>query len=133
MGRSYIYIDWDKVLSYSECMLNQTEIASKIGVSLVTLRSRCEKEMNMTLKEYMQPGKEKCRGDLKIKLKERAIKSTKFSALKFALTNYTPLTDKKEIVTESKNESNITDEERIILKQLAIDRARKIIEESKNE
>jgi hypothetical protein len=100
------------------------EIAAILDVCENTLRERCFEENGVSLLKFFELARIAGLASLRRKLFKMANEKDNFPALKFALGNYLKMYEKNELVVAAKY-VQYTDEEREMLRKLAIEKAQK--------
>jgi hypothetical protein len=118
-------IDWETALNCVKAQCTIKETAAILDVCENTLRERCLEENGVSLLEFVKIARIAGLASLRRRLFQMGLaKKDNFPALKFALGNYLKMYEKNELVVAAKY-TQYTDEERKILRQLAIEKAQK--------
>lgn len=119
-------IKWQTVLNCvrAQCTLKETAAISDVCEN--TLRERCLEENGVSLIEFVESARTAGLASLRRRLFNMANKDN-FPALRFALGNYLKMYEKNELVVAAKY-AQYTDEEREMLRKLAMEKAQTELE-----
>jgi hypothetical protein len=122
-------IKWKTVLNCvkAQCTLKETAAISDVCEN--TLRERCLEENGIPLIEFVESARTAGLASLRRRLFKMA-NGDNFPALKFALGNYLKMYEKNELVVAAKY-TEYTDEEREMLRRLAIEKAQSELEQAR--
>jgi hypothetical protein len=124
-------IDWKTVRRCTEAQCTLKETAAIMNVCENILRSRCLEENGVPLLEFVEMSRTAGKASLRRKLYKMA-QGDNFPALKFALGNYLKMYEKNELVVAAKY-TQYTNEEREMLRRLAMEKAQAELETSQVE
>jgi AraC-like DNA-binding protein len=119
-------INWKTVLNCVKAQCTLKETAAILDVCENTLRERCLEENDVSLLEYVETSRIAGLASLRRRL-FRMAQGDNFPALKFALGNYLKMYEKNELVVAAKY-VQYTDEEREMLRRLAMEKAKAELE-----
>lgn len=131
MGKSVSHpkrktINWQTVRNCTRAQCTLKETSAILGVCENTLRERCLEEKGVSLIDFVETSRIAGKASLRRKLFKMA-NGDNFPALKFALGNYLKMYEKNELVVAAKY-TQYTDEEREMLRRLAMEKAQAELE-----
>lgn len=91
------HIDWELVKKILILQGSREDIAAVVGISVVSLISRCQKDLGITLTELEKMGREVGRNNLRRVLYEAAVIDNNTQAMIWLSKNWLGMSDKQEV------------------------------------